>query len=304
MAIHWSAPHLKTLLPPTLFARLPETYCDPFSGAVEKTSIYNSASGEVLKELVMPGMIRVDRNRMRKLCSEGLDIQYSKALSELNYAEDGQDITAIFVDGTSEHGHLLVGTDGPQSAVRAELLGKEAAAAKSSNLASFMSTVNYKDSEKARHVRSANHIFCMAYNPDGIMNFISSELIPLYFPSSFGKYLTVFAVQNVLDPDDPRTWSFSISSSWIGQLDPRLDRKARIALLKQKVNASCGEPFKSAVEWIPDDDPTTIVSRIAYWVTEPWDNHGGRVTLAGDAAHPMTPCKNFQSPCGPTKILI
>jgi 2-polyprenyl-6-methoxyphenol hydroxylase-like FAD-dependent oxidoreductase len=61
-------------------------------------------------------------------------------------------------------------------------------------------------------------------------------------------------------------------------------------VLKKKVSENCGEPFKSAIEWIPDDT-TTIVGRITYWVTEPWDNHGGRVTLAGDAAHPMTPCK-------------
>jgi hypothetical protein len=173
MAIHWSAPHLQTLLPLTLYTRLAEAYCDPFSGTVEKTSIYNSASGEVLKELVMAGMIRVDRNRMRALCSEGLDIQYNKALTGLKYGEQG--VTASFEDGTSALGDLLVGADGPQSAVRTALLGKETAAAKSSNLVSFMSTVNYKDAEKARHVRSANHIFCMAYNPDGIMNFISGK---------------------------------------------------------------------------------------------------------------------------------
>lgn len=175
MAIHWSVPHLKTLLPPALYERLHEAYCDPFSGIIEKTTIYNSSSGEVLKELFMPGMIRVDRNRMRALCSDGLEIHYSKALSGLKYGADGEGVTISFADGTSAEGDMVVGTDGPQSAVRTELLGKEVAAAKSSNLVSFMSTVNYKDAEKARHVRSGNPIFCLAYNPAGIMNFISSK---------------------------------------------------------------------------------------------------------------------------------
>jgi hypothetical protein len=159
MAIHWSVPHLKTLIPPGHHARLPEAYCDPFSGTADKTTIYNSASGEVLKELDMPGMIRVDRN-MRALCSEGVEIQYSKALSSLTYENNG--VTATFADGTTAFGNLLVGADGPHSTVRTELLGKEAATSRASNLTSFMSTINYHDAQKARHVRSANPIFCIA----------------------------------------------------------------------------------------------------------------------------------------------
>ena len=284
-------PHLKTLLPPTLYVRLYEAYCDPFGGPIEKTTIYNSASGEVLKEIVMPGMIRVDRNRMRALCSEELDIHYSKALSRLKYGEGGEGITATFADGTSAEGDMVVGADGPQSAVRTELLGKEVAASKTSNLVSFMTTVNYKDAEKARHVRSGNPVFCIAYNPAGIMNFISGTILTYYHLPWFLICLR-FAVQNVLDPEDPTTWSFSISSSWVGQLDPGLDNAGRLAILKQKIAESCGEPFKSAIAWIPDDDTTTSLGRISYWVTEPWNNHSGRVTLAGDSAHPMTPCNN------------
>jgi hypothetical protein len=197
MAIHWSIPHLKTLLPLALYSRLPEAYCDPFSGTVDKTELYNSASGEVLKELVFPGMIRVDRNRMRALCSEGLDVHYSKALSGLRYGPDGQGVTANFVDGTSIEGDLVVGTDGPQSVVRSELLGKEVAASKSSNLVNFMTNVNYKDAEKARHVRSRNPIFCMAYNPAGITSLISGKLLylSLELPRSFEKSDTIFSTE-------------------------------------------------------------------------------------------------------------
>lgn len=106
-------------------------------------------------------------------------------------------------------------------------------------------------------------------------------------------------MQNVLAPDDPTTWSFSVRSTWVGTLDPTLDNAGRLAVWKEKIRASCGGVFKSAVEWIPEDDTATIVGRISYWFTVPWDNHGVRVTLAGDAAHPMTPCESasvlFQS---------
>ena len=29
-------------------------------------------------------------------------------------------------------------------------------------------------------------------------------------------------------------------------------------------------------------------SRLSYWITEPWDNHNGTITLVGDSAHSMT----------------
>ncbi len=47
------------------------------------------------------------------------------------------------------------------------------------------------------------------------------------------------------------------------------------------------DPFRSANEWIPDGTPVRM-NRVTYWEPIPWDSRGGRVTLAGDAAHPMT----------------
>lgn len=38
---------------------------------------------------------------------------------------------------------------------------------------------------------------------------------------------------------------------------------------------------------------TNAYIQYAAWTKiEPWENFGGRVTLAGDAAHPMCPCKS------------
>jgi len=49
------------------------------------------------------------------------------------------------------------------------------------------------------------------------------------------------------------------------------------------------EPFRSAYLAVASDPSVTFwCDRLAEWRTEPWDNRNGRVTLAGDAAHPMT----------------
>jgi 2-polyprenyl-6-methoxyphenol hydroxylase-like FAD-dependent oxidoreductase len=61
----------------------------------------------------------------------------------------------------------------------------------------------------------------------------------------------------------------------------------RLAQVKEKAKV-LPEPFRSANLWMPDDTRVTY-DRIGYWIPIPWDNHGGRATLCGDAAHPMTP---------------
>ena len=52
------------------------------------------------------------------------------------------------------------------------------------------------------------------------------------------------------------------------------------------------EPFRSAYLAIALN-ATFWCDRLAEWRTRPWDNRNGRVTLAGDAAHPMTYRKSF-----------
>ncbi|GKT65433.1 hypothetical protein ColTof4_03801 [Colletotrichum tofieldiae] len=48
------------------------------------------------------------------------------------------------------------------------------------------------------------------------------------------------------------------------------------------------EPFRSALEWTPGDS-SCYIDEMKYWLPSLWDTHDGRVTLAGDAAHPMLP---------------
>jgi 2-polyprenyl-6-methoxyphenol hydroxylase-like FAD-dependent oxidoreductase len=85
--------------------------------------------------------------------------------------------------------------------------------------------------------------------------------------------------------------------AWLGDSNHSLSNAERIAIIKDKA-ATLAEPARSAFSWIPED---TAVQKadISYWVPRPWDvdrRWKGRVTLIGDAAHPMPPCKLLQ-PC-------
>jgi len=51
------------------------------------------------------------------------------------------------------------------------------------------------------------------------------------------------------------------------------------------------EPFQSQINWAKEDDSTTcFIDEMKTWTPSlGFDTHGGRVTLVGDAAHPMLP---------------
>jgi hypothetical protein len=63
-----------------------------------------------------------------------------------------------------------------------------------------------------------------------------------------------------------------------------------LSFMKKNTHGLIGV-FKDAVEWTPEGSPCWI-NEMRYWIAEPWDNLGGRVTLLGDAAHPMLICES------------
>jgi hypothetical protein len=91
------------------------------------------------------------------------------------------------------------------------------------------------------------------------------------------------------DPDKPETWAFQVGSSWLGQRDASLSNEERMARVKSAAS-QLSEPFRSANLWMPDDTIINI-DPLAYWVPVPFENHQGRITLCGDAAHPLPPRK-------------
>ena len=100
------------------------------------------------------------------------------------------------------------------------------------------------------------------------------------------------SIQDVKDPDRPETWLFQNIISWIGKphAEDFPDQASRLAFWREK-GAHFAEPWRTVARDFPDDLPL-VVDRTTVWrPTMDWygTELGGKVTLAGDAAHTMPP---------------
>ena len=116
------------------------------------------------------------------------------------------------------------------------------------------------------------------------------------------------SMQDVPDPDKPETWKFFMMTNWLGEGEFGLSNEDRLKALKERgaklaevrshrvsYNGSrlipTPQPFRKAMLEIPEDTSAPCVELVC-WIAEPWNTLDGRVTLAGDAAHPMPPFKD------------
>lgn len=97
---------------------------------------------------------------------------------------------------------------------------------------------------------------------------------------------TYLCIQDVPDPAKPEDWVYFIFIAWLGEKDPDLAPEEVMRLAKSKAE-KIQEPFRSAILWIPEDVRLPYAD-VSFWVARRWDSRGGRCTLAGDAAHPVS----------------
>ncbi|KAK3312118.1 hypothetical protein B0H66DRAFT_608389 [Apodospora peruviana] len=195
MLIHWALPVLKNMLPDELLDQIHLAYPDlsyPF-GTKKKESIpcSNGVTGGVVFEVSMAAR-RVSRAKFRRLLTKGLDIQWGKAILDLDCPDIGP-VAVPFADGDTTKDDLVIGTDGMNSQVKKWLVGKEAARPLSSEHAIGNGIVRYETAEQAKAVQGGNPLGSIKVHPD---SFIFS------------------ALQNVPDPQDPSNWFFHVVRIW------------------------------------------------------------------------------------------
>jgi 2-polyprenyl-6-methoxyphenol hydroxylase-like FAD-dependent oxidoreductase len=97
-------------------------------------------------------------------------------------------------------------------------------------------------------------------------------------------------------PHDPTSWTFFFYISWhypLHEQGATADWNNAMRLMQvQHMASGFTEPWRSAFRWLPRDHGAVWYMGFGEWDPgEPehrWLNRGGRVTLAGDAAHTMT----------------
>ncbi|KAK2808403.1 hypothetical protein FQN50_004788 [Emmonsiellopsis sp. PD_5] len=262
--VYWAQSPLSECLPPELNAQLESVQVDSHTpSADDSMSIFNGQTAEVVNVIPTPYTLRLQRLKFIKLISTGIDIRYGKRLANIH--TEGEKATATFEDGSTETGNLVIGAEGAHSKVREFLFGKEKAALKPSPLvASF--TIARLDKQAALDIRKLHPRHCISFHPKGIFAWVG--------------------VHN-LDSDNPEEWLFMLGQSCISDEPTGLHSRPDITRDLKKRAEELAKPFRAAFESIADDTPIWH-NRLSYWVTEPWDNRNGTVTLAGDAAHSMT----------------
>lgn len=276
MGLHWGAESLKSLIPEELWAQIQSVQVDPSTPTAEHDSLnfLNAQSGETLATIPVQYFYRLRRYKLRHLLARGLDIRYGRALQAIEYSNDAQHATALCDDGRSITVRLVVGTDGARSTTRQLLLGSSAGRIRNLPYCATFVQASYT-AEQACFLRKFHPLYLAGINPAG--------------------YFSFFGLHNAEDAGRPESWTFFFYISWHSTLDEQektaqWTNAERLQQVK-KFAKSFADPWKSAFEWLEDDHQVWYMNLTDF---DPgsrdhrWDNHGGRVTLAGDAAHAMT----------------
>jgi 2-polyprenyl-6-methoxyphenol hydroxylase-like FAD-dependent oxidoreductase len=276
MGLHWGAKALRNLLGEAGWSRIQTVQVDPNvpTKPNDVLNFYNAESGEKASGAEISYFYRLKRSALRKLLSEELDIRFGKKLVGIEYHDDGHLSTAKFDDGTSVTAALIVGADGAKSTVRELLLSPEKAATTKLPYAATFIQARFSK-EQAEFLRSFHPLYLAGIHPDNKFAFFGMQDAPVL--------------------EDPTTWTFFFYISWCESFEEQ-EQTAQWTSSQRLAQAKgfakrFADPWRSAYEWLPDDAPVWYMTFVDW---DPgaeghcWDNHGGRVTLAGDAAHVMT----------------
>jgi flavin-dependent dehydrogenase len=176
MLIHWALPMFQSLLPDDILNEIRSAYTDPFypyDKEKESLPVYDGDTGDILFHVPAIGMRRVSRTRLRRLCTRGLEIHWSKTFKDLRMEEAGP-VTICFEDGDTAQADFVIGTDGSNSKVRQCLVGEAAGKVSASDYVICNGVASYNDSVKAKYVRASHPISTIGYCLAGSL-FIAGE---------------------------------------------------------------------------------------------------------------------------------
>ncbi|KAK0385631.1 hypothetical protein NLU13_6808 [Sarocladium strictum] len=275
ITLHWALPFLRELVSPATFAAIEAVQVDPDADrqGLGKFVFINLATLEP-KFLIPPGdRRRVNREKMRRALLAEVEehVCWSKRLASVEETTDG--VAAIFEDGTRAEGCLLVGVEGSNSRTR-----KALAPETYKNIPlpiRFTGAALDLTPEQVKPLKDIDPLLFQGCQPATNVFFWFSMLETPLVNGSAGTEREHYRVQIMI------SWPVVSPEDEVKPTDA-----GRLANMKARA-----EGFHPAlgdiVEMIPEGTEVTEVV-LQDWPCLPWDSHGGKMTLAGDAAHAMT----------------
>ncbi|KAK5655365.1 hypothetical protein OQA88_5932 [Cercophora sp. LCS_1] len=273
IAIHWALPTFNNLLPEAVRANLVKALCNPrveFTPEVECLPCFNGVTGELMFKSPMLGSRRVSRQLLRQVLSEGLNVQWGKRLVDIS--STAEHVTLTFANNATVQADFVLGADGASSTVRSLLFHRDPKA----NIvpsAYYIATVIMRHDDAAK-VEPVHNFHPVATIMMGASCFVGTGT--MYAPTP-----------------DLSTWSIFWAKIFRRGAFPDPPARQGTEALRyiKETTKDLIEPFQSQIDWAKEDDSTMcFIDEMKYYTPSlGFDTHGGRVTLVGDAAHPMLP---------------
>ncbi|KAL4966183.1 FAD-dependent oxidoreductase [Aspergillus stella-maris] len=270
ITLHWALQYIQSLLPQETLQRIQDCQVDPEVARNDNGNFLfiNLATGEPRFKIPPSSRWRVNREKMRRALLVGIEehVHWGKRVDRVSFTEDGR--PQIVIDGEeAATGKLVVGIEGSRSTVRRFLRPDEY---RNDQLpVRFTGVAVDLTTDDAAPLRAMDPLLFQGCHPDtGVFFWFSILETPATHPTG------LYRVQ--------------INMSWVvHSADDEVPDTDEGRLANMKKRAEGFTPFLlSAVQRIPDETPVLEIT-LADWECLPWGNYGGRVTLAGDAAHAM-----------------
>lgn len=266
---------MKSLLSEEAFSRIDETQVDPEVGRNDTGNfIFINLETLEAKFRIPPNeRRRINREKFRKVLLQEVsdNVHWSRRFIGIKEAKDG--IVAVFDDGSSVEGSFIVGAEGSNSKTR-QLVAPETYRNTQLPIRLTGTAVEFT-AEQVKPLRDLDPLLFQGCHPRS-GNFLWVSMLET--PETNGTKGT----------DDER-YRVQIIMSWPykspdDEVKPR--NGERLKEMKRRAE-EFHEALRGVVQSIPEDTECLEIV-LQDWPCLDWDNHGGRVTLAGDAAHAMT----------------
>ncbi|KAJ4155532.1 hypothetical protein LMH87_000772 [Akanthomyces muscarius] len=276
ITLHWALPFLQEMLDEETVKSIDSVQVDPSVGRND-TGNFVFLNLETLepKFHIPPNYRRrVNREKLRKLLLKDVaeHVRWGKRLESIETTADTA--RAVFTDGTAAEGSVLVGVEGSNSRTRKFLLPDA-----------------YRNHQLPVRLLGAT-LTLPAADAQPLL-----AIDPLLFQGchpATGNYLWI----SLLDSPEingtlgsgRETYKFQVIESWLAKTPedevPASDAE-RIDVMKRRAQ-EFHPSLRDVVHKLSSDSSEVVEILLQDWPCQAFDNRGGRVTLAGDAAHAMT----------------